>query len=286
MTDDKTTGRLRWASQRHPKGRTRKNTARSVFRRLSRASDTNRPQSGEADLAHTGQNFGGSLPPNGDPGAEYPVPPSPTTTMKPVADEEGSKTERRRIYFNMRLPPEETHDDGTPLHWYPRNKIRTAKYTPLTFVPKNLYFQFHNIANMYFLFIVILQVSSPASRLILDIPHLWRSEPWSWRRAADRNSRRHSIQRCHGRLASYPPRQRTQQYKDKDTARMAQRQCRRRTYFLVATDQESDIAIDSAYQRATKGYKTGSARSRKNFDYHTIVRVFGTTSWRLRHGNG
>lgn len=207
MSEDKTTGRLRWASQRHPKGRPRKNTALSVFRRLSRASDTNRPQSGEADLAHTGVNFGGSLAPYGDPNAELPVPPSPTAAIKPTTDEEESKTERRRIYFNMRLPPEETHDDGTPLHWYPRNKIRTAKYTPLTFIPKNLYFQFHNVANIYFLFIVILQVFSPPIYLILDIPHLWRIKSGSRRRPANRNSRCHSIQRCHGRLASHTPRQ-------------------------------------------------------------------------------
>jgi phospholipid-translocating ATPase len=159
--DDKQTGRLRWASQRHPKGRPRKNTALSVFRRLSRASDT-RPANGEADLAHMGQNFGGTMTPGGDdPTSNLPVPPSPTkpTSNTPAAPEE-STTERRRIYFNMRLPQEETHDDGTPLHHYPRNKIRTAKYTPLTFIPKNLYIQFHNIANNYFLFIVILQVPS------------------------------------------------------------------------------------------------------------------------------
>ena len=203
MAEDKTTGRLRWASQRHPKGRPRKNTALSVFRRLSRASDPNRVQPGEADLRHIGQNFGGTLPPDGYPNnSEYPVPPSPTTTMKAPAEEEESKTERRRIYFNMRLPPEETHDDGTPLHWYPRNKIRTAKYTPLTFVPKNLYFQFHNVANMYFLFIVILQVSSPSNCLIVDIPHLWRIKSGSWRRPSNRNSCRHSLQGCYGRLAS------------------------------------------------------------------------------------
>jgi phospholipid-translocating ATPase len=166
MTDDKQTGRLRWASQRHPKGRPRKNTALSVFRRLSRASDT-RPSNGEADLANTGQNFGGTMSPGSDdPSAHLPVPPSPTKPNAPAEPAEGTKTERRRIYFNMRLPQEETHDDGTPLHWYPRNKIRTAKYTPLTFVPKNLYFQFHNIANIYFLFIVILQVLSRHITLI------------------------------------------------------------------------------------------------------------------------
>ena len=154
MAEDKETARLRWASQRHPKGRPRKNTALSVFRRLSRLSDTNRPPSGEA-----GQNFGGTLTPNdpNDPTAQLPLPPSSDPVPAQAEDAE-PKTERRRIYFNMRLPPEETHEDGTPIHTYPRNKIRTAKYTPLTFIPKNLFLQFHNIANIYFLFIVMLQV--------------------------------------------------------------------------------------------------------------------------------
>ncbi|KAI7855771.1 hypothetical protein BDC45DRAFT_438448 [Circinella umbellata] len=37
------------------------------------------------------------------------------------------------------------------------NRIRTAKYTPLSFIPKNLFEQFRNVANLYFLFLVILQ---------------------------------------------------------------------------------------------------------------------------------
>jgi phospholipid-translocating ATPase len=64
----------------------------------------------------------------------------------------------RRVYFNMPLPASERDEDGTPKAQYARNKIRTAKYTPISFIPKNLYFQFHNIANMYFLFIIILGV--------------------------------------------------------------------------------------------------------------------------------
>lgn len=158
MAQDKETGRLRWATQRHPKGRPRKSTPLSVFRRLSRASDTKRPPSGEADIEHIGQNFGGALSPNdpNDPTSRLSIPPEPIA--KPAQIEEETKRERRRIYFNMRLPHEETHDDGTPLHTYPRNKIRTAKYTPLTFIPKNLFLQFHNVANIYFLGIVILQV--------------------------------------------------------------------------------------------------------------------------------
>ena len=66
----------------------------------------------------------------------------------------------RRVYFNLPLPPDERDEDGVPKARYARNKIRTARYTPLSFIPKNLYFQFHNVANVYFLFIIILGVCS------------------------------------------------------------------------------------------------------------------------------
>jgi phospholipid-translocating ATPase len=70
----------------------------------------------------------------------------------------------RRVYFNTPLPPNERDDEGHPIHQYARNKIRTARYTPLSFIPKNLYLQFHNIANIYFLFIIILGVRTCAIR--------------------------------------------------------------------------------------------------------------------------
>ncbi|KAF2130860.1 phospholipid-translocating P-type ATPase [Dothidotthia symphoricarpi CBS 119687] len=66
----------------------------------------------------------------------------------------------RRVYFNVPLPPSERDEDGSPTVQYARNKIRTAKYTPISFVPKNLWFQFHNVANIYFLFIIILGIFS------------------------------------------------------------------------------------------------------------------------------
>lgn len=49
----------------------------------------------------------------------------------------------------------------TPLREHPNggrigNKIRTTKYTLLSFLPKNLLEQFHRIANLYFIFIVLL----------------------------------------------------------------------------------------------------------------------------------
>lgn len=84
---------------------------------------------------------------------------SPATeapTNNPGEGEE--KGPSRRVYFNVPIPEAERDEDGFPNNNYPRNKIRTAKYTPLSFVPKNLWFQFHNIANIYFLLVVILNV--------------------------------------------------------------------------------------------------------------------------------
>ena len=43
-----------------------------------------------------------------------------------------------------------------PNQAYSDNAIRTSKYTPLSFIPKNLLEQFHRFANLYFLFIVLL----------------------------------------------------------------------------------------------------------------------------------
>ena len=72
---------------------------------------------------------------------------------------EGNGAGPRKLYFNLPLPAEALDENGHPAAHYTRNKIRTAKYTPLSFIPKNLWFQFHNIANIFFLFLVILNVS-------------------------------------------------------------------------------------------------------------------------------
>ncbi|KAI8382519.1 uncharacterized protein HLK63_L15807 [Nakaseomyces glabratus] len=62
----------------------------------------------------------------------------------------------RTVYHNLPLPEEMLDEEGNPIMEYPRNKIRTTKYTPLSFFPKNLLFQFQNFANVYFLVLIIL----------------------------------------------------------------------------------------------------------------------------------
>ena len=49
--------------------------------------------------------------------------------------------------------------EGKPI--YINNSITTTKYTPITFLPKNLFEQFRRIANLYFLIMVILQMALP-----------------------------------------------------------------------------------------------------------------------------
>ena len=100
-----------------------------------------------------------------------------------VSSEDGDEQEasQRRIFFNIPLPEDAKDREGRPLTKFSRNKIRTAKYTPLSFVPKNLWFQFHNIANIYFLFVIILGVRNPSSfptsttnvPLTTDLPNIW-----------------------------------------------------------------------------------------------------------------
>ncbi|KAG0193037.1 hypothetical protein DFQ28_006778 [Apophysomyces sp. BC1034] len=66
--------------------------------------------------------------------------------------------EKRRIYINVNPPSSEYDDNKRKIKQrFVSNRIRTAKYTPLSFVPKNLFEQFRNVANLYFLFLVVLQ---------------------------------------------------------------------------------------------------------------------------------
>jgi len=74
-------------------------------------------------------------------------------------DEDGDNNhadQLRTIYYNMPLPDDMLDAEGKPIAEYATNKIRTTKYTPLTFLPKNILFQFTNFANIYFLVLNIL----------------------------------------------------------------------------------------------------------------------------------
>ena len=74
------------------------------------------------------------------------------------ADPKDRKDQKRSIVLNQHLPLEYLDDKtGKPSVSYPRNKIRTTKYTPLTFIPINISNQFlKNVANIYFLVLIIL----------------------------------------------------------------------------------------------------------------------------------
>ncbi|GAA5804821.1 hypothetical protein HPULCUR_010329 [Helicostylum pulchrum] len=85
-----------------------------------------------------------------------------------------ASTEGRTIYVNMKIPADDLDDYGQPTRHYISNKINTAKYTWYTFLPKNLFEQFRGIANLYFLFLVILQMfplfSAASSPVLVVLP--------------------------------------------------------------------------------------------------------------------
>lgn len=127
--------RIRWATKR-VKGLKADHKRKSLFNRhmSRRGVDEKKRESGVSDPA------------------------DPKVESDGTQDGDSQGQQSRTIYFNIPLPDSERDEDGKPLHHYARNKIRTAKYTPISFIPKNLYYQFHNIANIYFFIIIILGV--------------------------------------------------------------------------------------------------------------------------------
>lgn len=129
--------RHRWGTQRHAKGRPKNSKShpkrsKSIF---------NRSQSKSSKLTLNQKND------------------SSDSVEDNINANSSNEIDAHKVYFNMQLPQDMLDPEtGDPIHQYSRNKIRTAKYTPLSFLPKNLYFQFQNVANIYFLFIVILGV--------------------------------------------------------------------------------------------------------------------------------
>ncbi|KAI8818556.1 uncharacterized protein EV422DRAFT_171786 [Fimicolochytrium jonesii] len=82
---------------------------------------------------------------------------------------------KRKIFVNIPIPPEEVHC-ASPTDFtthFQGNEIRSAKYTPLTFIPRNLLEQFRRLANVYFLLMVIMQAMpqfSIASPILAAMP--------------------------------------------------------------------------------------------------------------------
>jgi len=70
-------------------------------------------------------------------------------------EEEPSTRKHREITPNHHVPASAKPSDH-PNAIYLTNRIRTTKYTMLSFIPRNLFEQFHRFANLYFLFIVLL----------------------------------------------------------------------------------------------------------------------------------
>jgi phospholipid-translocating ATPase len=129
--------RIRWATHRAT-GAKAENKRQSLKERLHRRIGSINEKKRESIGKETGPSENGEL-----------------------ASSEGDSDDNeagRTIYFNIPLPAHERDEDGHAKNQYARNKIRTAKYTALSFLPKNLWFQFHNIANVYFAFIIILGV--------------------------------------------------------------------------------------------------------------------------------
>ena len=69
----------------------------------------------------------------------------------------GVKPEFRPIVPNHTVDPGiSVSSKSHPNHGFSDNFIKTTRYSVLTFLPKNLFEQFHRFANIYFIFVVAL----------------------------------------------------------------------------------------------------------------------------------
>lgn len=64
--------------------------------------------------------------------------------------------DRKRVVVPNHMVPPKTPRKEHPNGRRVNNRVRTTKYTLLSFLPRNLLEQFHRVANLYFIFIVLL----------------------------------------------------------------------------------------------------------------------------------
>ncbi|XP_076870818.1 phospholipid-transporting ATPase VA [Brachyhypopomus gauderio] len=67
-----------------------------------------------------------------------------------------SKKETKTRIVHANIVYDHAKGGDNPNRHYANNKIKTTKYTLLSFIPKNLFEQFHRFANVYFVFIALL----------------------------------------------------------------------------------------------------------------------------------
>ena len=177
--------RMRWATQRHP-GQSGVKKRLSILNRYSKTSFS--PSEEKQPNA------------NGD---------KRLTDASPTGQEVGEdkESQSRTIFMNVPLPEKMKTEEGYNKQKFSRNKIRTAKYTPLSFIPKNLWFQFHQIANIYFFAIIILQVCFGGGSTGMladknsDLPHFRSLKSCARLSSPGFHSYCHRHQRRHRRLA-------------------------------------------------------------------------------------
>ncbi|KAM4585877.1 phospholipid-transporting ATPase VB [Fundulus diaphanus] len=80
---------------------------------------------------------------------------SPLTLVRDALEgQRAQESELRKLVSN--LPYEGLEKGKQPNRFFPSNAVKTTKYSPLLFLPKNLYEQFHRLANLYFVGLAIL----------------------------------------------------------------------------------------------------------------------------------
>ncbi|XP_074523859.1 phospholipid-transporting ATPase VA [Halichoeres trimaculatus] len=77
-----------------------------------------------------------------------------TPKVKRQRKKKTKENKTRTVHANLLY--DHAKGEENPNRHYANNKIKTTKYTVLSFLPKNLFEQFHRFANVYFVFIALL----------------------------------------------------------------------------------------------------------------------------------